>query len=148
MIAATRRTAASSPLDHIECDGALHLQRCRDCATVQYPPREVCRHCLGDQLRWQQVDGNATVLATVALHHSLEADFLARLPWHIASLELDAGPVVFAHIEAGNAVAGKRLRVAHAPMPAGSWCLFAFANDNETLAQALMRCRQQLGLNA
>jgi uncharacterized protein len=148
MITAMRRNAVSRPLEQIPSDGSLHLQCCRDCATVQYPPREVCRHCLGDQLRWQRVDGSATVLASTVLQHSLEEEFLARLPWCVVSLKLAAGPVVFAHVEPANAVTGKRLRVAHALMPAGSWCLFAFDADDDSLAQALEQCLHRLGLHA
>ena len=31
----------------------FRLQQCAECATVQYPPREVCHKCLSAALRWR-----------------------------------------------------------------------------------------------
>ena len=33
--------------------GRFELQLCRDCGTVQYPPREACRSCLSIELDWK-----------------------------------------------------------------------------------------------
>ncbi len=76
----------------------LHLQRCQVCNTVQYPPREVCVECLGEDLPWCQVDQAGTVLATSQLQHCLDPYFAAHKPWSIGSIKLDCGPVVLAHI--------------------------------------------------
>lgn len=87
-------TAANLPV-------ALSLQHCRDCGTVQYPPREVCRACLGDALLWRETDGRGRLLSSVALHHSLWEYYkrhIARAPWPIASIGLDCGVTVFAHL--------------------------------------------------
>ena len=79
----------------------------------------------------------ATVLACTALWHSLEEWFRARTPWHVASLRLDAGPVVFAHVESRVAEAGPRLRVATAHDAAGAWCLVAFDDAADDTASVL-----------
>lgn len=132
-----RRSAVSRVLNDAACDGSLLLQRCAECGSVQYPPRERCGSCLGDELAWQSTDGMATVLACTALWHSLEEWFRARAPWHVASLRLDAGPVVFAHVESRNAVPGRRLRVATARDAADAWCLVAFDDAADDTASAL-----------
>jgi len=72
----------------------IRLQRCVDCNTVQYPPREVCAACLSDRLAWDTADSlPARVLAVTRLHHSNEPRFRPRLPLSIGLVEFDAGPV-------------------------------------------------------
>jgi NAD(P)-dependent dehydrogenase (short-subunit alcohol dehydrogenase family)/uncharacterized OB-fold protein len=78
--------------------GRFELQVCQECQTVQYPPREVCGHCLSDVLCWQAVDPKGQLLATTTLHHSNDLYFRERLPWRIGTVRLDAGPSIVAHI--------------------------------------------------
>jgi uncharacterized OB-fold protein len=85
---------------------SLQLQCCERCATVQYPPREVCRSCLSDQLSWRAVEPAGTVLVSSALHHCLEPWFSARAPWLMGSVKLDCGPVALAHLASDVAAAG------------------------------------------
>jgi uncharacterized OB-fold protein len=80
---------------------ALHLQCCDSCGQVNYPVRELCEKCLGDSLTWQSVDDGGTVQSLTALHYPLENNFSQHLPWRIASVKLDAGPVAFAHLQLG-----------------------------------------------
>lgn len=139
-----RRSHYSASLAEAPVDGELHLQRCADCTAVQYPPRERCGHCLADALRWERVPGEATVLAVSMLSHSMEPWFAERVPWPIASLRLEAGPVVFAHLAAQNAVAGNLLRVANARDASGVWCLVAFDPATSAFTTQL----SQLGMSA
>ena len=37
--------------------GAFELQECKECGTVQYPPREACHKCLSEKLVWKEQDG-------------------------------------------------------------------------------------------
>jgi uncharacterized OB-fold protein len=72
----------------------IRLQRCVDCATAQYPPREVCGTCLSDRLTSDSTDAlPARVLARTRLHHSNEPHFRARLPLTVGLVKFDAGPV-------------------------------------------------------
>ncbi len=72
----------------------IRLQRCADCDTAQYPPREVCGACLSDRLVWDSADSlPARVLAGILLHHSNEPRFRARLPLCVGLVKFDAGPV-------------------------------------------------------
>jgi uncharacterized OB-fold protein len=141
-----RRSTAGTALLGLPVDGALRLQRCGECGAVQYPPRETCGACLADTLRVERVTQGATVLAATVLHHSLEPWFAARLPWTVASVALDAGPVAFVHIDASIATHGTRVRVATAQDGAGAWCLVAFADDGSDAADALHRVMEQLGM--
>lgn len=140
----SRRSDASAALAALPVDGGLRLQCCTRCGAVQYPPRERCGHCLADALAWQDVSGEATLLALSALSHSLEHWFTERLPWTVGSLRLDAGPVVFAHLVASAAQPGARFHVANARDASGAWCLVAFDGEPRDFMAKL----EQLGVSA
>lgn len=81
--------------------GALTLLRCEQCGHINYPPRELCGHCLADALEWQAVPATGVIQSLVQLHYSLEPVYAAHLPWSVASVKLDCGPVVLAHLPPG-----------------------------------------------
>jgi len=90
--------------------GRFDLQVCQACAAVQYPPREVCHHCLSGQLRWQAVNPEGRLLATTVLHHSNDLYFRERLPWRIGTVHMTAGPSVVAHVH-GDCQDGDTVRL-------------------------------------
>ncbi len=106
----SHRTRLGRALANNQLQASLVLQQCEDCNTIQYPPREVCKHCLSDALSWQAVDDQGEVLASNSLYNSLEPYYQERLPWELASVKLDAGPVVLVHNGNGYR-AGERVRV-------------------------------------
>lgn len=71
----------------------LCLPLCQDCGLVLYPLRENCSHCLSTNLSWEPVDNKATVLESTSLHHTLEPRLKQKLPWYVALVKMDAGPV-------------------------------------------------------
>lgn len=89
----------------------LRLQACAACGTVQYPPREVCRNCLGDTLRWQAVDGGGVVLASTRQYASVEPFFQERLPVHMGSVRLDCGPILICFLDERSLASGSRVQV-------------------------------------
>ena len=101
-----QRTELGEALTAATVEGELVLQQCQHCDSVQYPPREICHHCLSDELTWRNVDPSGKILAAVELHHSYEAFFSAHLPWAVASIQLNCGPIVFAHIEKKTSATG------------------------------------------
>src|SRR5207253_611432 len=46
------RSRAALGLTAAAALGRFELQQCRDCGTVQYPPREACQQCLSIHLQW------------------------------------------------------------------------------------------------
>jgi len=88
--------------------GRFELQQCRDCGTVQYPPREACQKCLSVLLDWKAQPPGGELLAQTVLHHSNDLFFRERLPWRLGLIKLDCGPTVVAHLH--DSVA-KRVRV-------------------------------------
>jgi len=82
----------------------LSLQQCSKCGQVNYPARELCGNCLADALQWRPVKDTGTVQSITELQYSLEQTYTAHLPWSIASIQLDCGPVVLAHLVPGIAI--------------------------------------------
>ncbi|MGC1778946.1 MAG: SDR family NAD(P)-dependent oxidoreductase [Xanthobacteraceae bacterium] len=91
--------------------GCLELQVCRDCGTVQYPPREACRDCLSQRLDWKPQSGSGELMSQTTLHHSNELFYRERMPWRLGVVRLDCGPVVVAHLHGDCAAAPTRVRV-------------------------------------
>ena len=63
--------------------GRFELQQCRDCGTVQYPPREACQKCLSVRLDWKAQSPGGELIAQTVLHHSNDLFFRERLPWRL-----------------------------------------------------------------
>jgi NAD(P)-dependent dehydrogenase (short-subunit alcohol dehydrogenase family)/uncharacterized OB-fold protein len=80
--------------------GRFELQQCRDCRTVQYPPREACQKCLSVRLEWKAQPNGGELVAQTVLHHSNDLFFRERLPWRLGLVRLDCGPTVVAHLHA------------------------------------------------
>lgn len=141
------RTALGRQLsDAARQDHALVLQTCKQCRAVQYPPREVCRECLGDKLAWEPVDNHGTVMASVELQHSLNDFFVAQLPWLIGSIKLDCGPVVMVHMANKLNKSGLKVNVfAHADA-SGAAVLVAVGEATE-IATAAQRIQQMQALD-
>jgi NAD(P)-dependent dehydrogenase (short-subunit alcohol dehydrogenase family)/uncharacterized OB-fold protein len=78
--------------------GRFELQQCKDCGTVQYPPREACQQCLSVKLLWREQPKGGNLLAQTVLHHSNDLFFRERLPWRLGLIKLDCGPTVVAHL--------------------------------------------------
>ena len=80
--------------------GVLKLQHCSICDAVNYPPRELCRNCLSDNLLWKDTPPQGEILSVSELHHSQWEVFkrkIEKAPWPIATVLL-AEQVLFAHL--------------------------------------------------
>ncbi len=103
------RAPAMRPMDAAAARGALGLQHCAACGTIQYPPREICRNCLSDHLDWTEAPcESGEVLAATTLHHSHDPAFRARLPLRVGIVRLDRGATVICFL-APAAAAGARV---------------------------------------
>lgn len=92
------RSRTALGLTRAAAEGRFELQVCADCGSVQYPPREVCGHCLSEHLAWKPVDNRGELIALSTLRHSNDLYFRERLPWRVGTVKMTAGPVVVAHI--------------------------------------------------
>jgi NAD(P)-dependent dehydrogenase (short-subunit alcohol dehydrogenase family)/uncharacterized OB-fold protein len=92
------RSRASLGLSAAAAEGRFALQVCAECGTVQYPPRDACRQCLGSDLPWRDIPANGQLLAETTIRTSTNLYFRERTPWRTGSVQLDAGPVVICHV--------------------------------------------------
>jgi NAD(P)-dependent dehydrogenase (short-subunit alcohol dehydrogenase family)/uncharacterized OB-fold protein len=104
------RSREAQGLTAMAAQGRFALQVCADCNKVQYPPRQLCGDCLGDDLVWQDVDNGGTLLAETVLQHSNDLFFADRLPWRLGMVAMAAGPSVVVHL-AEDCRQGKRVRL-------------------------------------
>ena len=54
-------------------EGRFILQRCNDCAKHVFFPREICPHCSGTSLAWEEAKGDGTVYSTTTVRRKPEA---------------------------------------------------------------------------
>ena len=92
------RSREAQGLTAMAAVGRFALQCCADCGQVQYPPRQICGQCMGDDLPWRNVDPSGTLLAETKLHHANDLFFRDRVPWRLGVVGMDAGPSVVAHL--------------------------------------------------
>ncbi len=109
----------------------LTLQRCGQCQHVNYPPRELCGNCLADSLQWQPVDNTGIVQSVAQLHYSLEPEYAEHLPWTVASIKLDCGPLVLAHLQP-DIMSGATVTLKLVQDQAANRMLVATGVDSET----------------
>lgn len=110
--------------------GRFELQVCRECGTVQYPPREACNACLSDRLDWRAQDGAGELLSDAVLRHGLELYYRERVPWRIGLVRLDCGPTVFAHLHGDCPAPPARVRVCACLDRAAQATLFALSDKD------------------
>jgi NAD(P)-dependent dehydrogenase (short-subunit alcohol dehydrogenase family)/uncharacterized OB-fold protein len=115
--------------------GRFELQQCRDCGTVQYPPREACQKCLSVRLDWKPQSTEGELLSATVLHHSNDLFFRERLPWRLGLVKLDCGPTVVAHLHDGVAEAPSRIVIAAKLDRAGQAVLVALPDKDSNMAE-------------
>lgn len=125
-------------------EGRFELQVCEDCGAVQYPPREACRCCVSERLRWRPQSGAGELLAETRLDHSNDLYFRERLPWRLGMVRLDAGPSVMVHLHGDLGPAPQRVRVGARLDRAGSAVLIGFP-EKETVHMADDKMLREMG---
>jgi hypothetical protein len=78
--------------------GELRVQRCAACGSLQLPASAVCSSCLSSDIAWIQVSGHGTVFSFTVVHHAFHPAFASEVPYVVADIELDEGPVLTASI--------------------------------------------------
>jgi len=113
----------------LPASGTLNLQQCGECSQVNYPVRELCGNCLADTLQWRPVNDTGTVQSITELQYSLEPAYTAHLPWSIASIQLDCGPIVLAHLVPGIVI-GSPVKLKVVQDEQGNHMLLALGRDD------------------
>jgi len=78
--------------------GELRLQRCKDCRHVWYPAGTNCPKCLSTSFEWGPMSGRGTVWSFIVYHHCWHRGFEKEIPYNVAMIQLEEGPIVISNI--------------------------------------------------
>ena len=76
----------------------LVLQRCSDCRTTQYYPRNVCTSCGSSNIKWVDSAGKGTVYSYTVVHRAPSPAFSQCVPYVLAIIQLNEGPRMMSNI--------------------------------------------------
>ena len=92
----------------------LVVQRCDACARLRHYPQYLCPQCQSDAWSWVPVDGNGVVHSFTVTHRAFGAAWAERVPYAIATIELDNGIRMLSDLPADDVddvAIGKRVEV-------------------------------------
>lgn len=72
----------------------LSFQRCLQCGYLRFPAAERCPECWTPGGDWCNVAATGTVWSHTTYHRALHPTLRAAVPYQVALVELDAGPVL------------------------------------------------------
>lgn len=76
----------------------LLLQRCPQCATLQFYPRMLCSHCLAQEPEWIQASGRGTIRSFTVVRRPVSQAYAAETPYVVALVALEEGPTMMSNI--------------------------------------------------
>ena len=78
-------------------EGSLLMQRCSECANVQFYPRALCLTCAGD-VEWVEVSGRGTIYTFTIIRQNLAPPFADAGPYVVAMVVLEEGPMMLSNV--------------------------------------------------
>jgi uncharacterized OB-fold protein len=75
-------------------EGRLLIQECTKCGNRQWYPRALCTRC-GAEPQWLESAGRGTIHTYTVVRQQGIPAFKAELPYVIAMVELEEGPMIF-----------------------------------------------------
>lgn len=91
-------TALSQPFWDGTKQREIWLQRCGACEAYRFPPLVLCRNCLSEDHQWVPTSGTGTIYSYVIQHRPATPAFIDDLPYVVAIVELDEGPLMLTNI--------------------------------------------------
>jgi uncharacterized OB-fold protein len=76
----------------------LVIQKCSDCGTYRFPPRELCSSCLSNASTWEKVSGNGEVFSFTIMHQVYHPGFAGEVPYAVVLVQLDEGPRITSNL--------------------------------------------------
>ncbi len=89
----------------------LVLPRCRQCGNVWFPPYQNCPECLGRDIDWKAASGRGEVFAFTIFHRPYLRAFAADVPYNVALIRLDEGPLIYGNVVDGTIRVGLPVEV-------------------------------------
>ena len=84
-------TPTSAPFWEALKEGIVKLQKCGDCGTWVFYPRNRCSNCLSDALQWHEVQGTGCLYTFTIARQPTSPHFASEVPQRLAVVELDEG---------------------------------------------------------
>jgi NAD(P)-dependent dehydrogenase (short-subunit alcohol dehydrogenase family)/uncharacterized OB-fold protein len=104
------RSRTALGLTAAAAEGRFALQKCEECNTFIYPPRDACPSCLSARISFRDAPRGGALLATTTIRTSTDNFFRERMPWRIGTVALDCGPPMVAHVH-GDVSDGHRVKM-------------------------------------
>ena len=76
----------------------LRVQTCNACGNRQMPWGPCCTRCLSQDLGWIEATGTGRVFSFTVVRQAIHPTFSAQVPYVIADIELDEGPVMTSNV--------------------------------------------------
>ena len=76
----------------------IWMQKCPTCAYVRYPFARMCPECLEVNDEWVQLSGKGKVWSFGVYHHLFNPAFKGDIPYNIALVELEEGPLFMTNL--------------------------------------------------
>jgi len=76
----------------------LVFQKCAECGQVRWPPSIICPECLSQNTEWIDSGGRGKVYTYVVYHQAFHPAFEDELPYVVAVVELEEGPLLLSNI--------------------------------------------------
>jgi len=76
----------------------LTIQLCDRCAVHNFRPRPLCPNCGSTDLSWVNASGKGTVWSYSVVHRPVSAAFREAVPYVVALIELEEGPLLMSNI--------------------------------------------------
>ena len=89
--------AVTAPYWKAAAEGRLLIQECPKCGHRQWYPRALCTACGADP-EWLECSGRGTVHTFTIIRQMGMRPFRDELPYAIAMVEIDEGPLVFGNV--------------------------------------------------
>ncbi len=89
------------------------MQRCEQCGALRWTPRDTCPECLTPGGTWSEIETGGVIWSFVVYHRAFHPSFADAVPYNVALVQLDAGPVAVTSIQApnGELEIGRRVHV-------------------------------------
>lgn len=78
--------------------GELRIQRCTRCDERWFPPATHCPKCLSREVEWVTASGRGRVWSWIVMHQRYFQAFEHELPYNVAMIELEEGPVMMSSL--------------------------------------------------
>lgn len=72
--------------------GALLLQHCLDCGSIQFYQRALCGRCLSARVEHRPASGRGIIYSFSTVHRPPSAEFKEDIPYTVVLVELAEGP--------------------------------------------------------